>query len=388
MCHSVWSWYRVATALDMAGHNVTALDMIGCGARPWRGEEVASFEEYNWPLLDVVVALLEGKKVVPIAHSFGGQSLALDMERYPKKVVVAVFVTATMPATGKPIIYAFKQGIAMVKLSWQFLNDEMMNGDILMLESLVVIGIVHFITGMACLLLVYQGSEGMARVAVTARPGDSSSDEERPLNPEGTATEVEAEHAFAESLEGTLVDDQGGEDQGSRRGSAEGAKEEEEDDEEGAEQDGEDEDEDEEDEEFHPRDEGKIAADSQAQGSSPRVRSSDPLEESLEDVEVEIDDLLPIEGLDQRKARKGKSKEGDGERPRTLVFGRSRVKRAVISCLVDLGCFDVTNARLPGQEDVPAPRKDEAVVFEEHFTVGIRFPCSSFLGEVLDRFDV
>jgi hypothetical protein len=31
------------------------------------------------------------------------------MERYPEKVAVAVFATATMPAAGKPMTYAFKQ---------------------------------------------------------------------------------------------------------------------------------------------------------------------------------------------------------------------------------------------------------------------------------------
>lgn len=181
VCHGAWSWYRVATALEAAGHRVTALDMAGCGASPGRGEEVASFEEYSRPLLDAVAALPEGEKAVLVAHSFGGQSLALAMERYPEKVSVAVFVTATMPAAGKPMTYAFKQlsqgkgpdffmdctlgstgdhrnpdktflfgpkymarrvyqlsppedltlGIAMVRPSRRFLNDDTMNGDVL-----------------------------------------------------------------------------------------------------------------------------------------------------------------------------------------------------------------------------------------------------------------
>ena len=109
VCHGAWCWYRVATALEAAGHRVTALDMAGCGASPGRGEEVASFEEYSRPLLDAVAALPGAEKAVLVAHSFGGQSLALAMERYPEKVAVAVFVTATMPAAGKPMTYAFKQ---------------------------------------------------------------------------------------------------------------------------------------------------------------------------------------------------------------------------------------------------------------------------------------
>ncbi|KAL6613859.1 hypothetical protein ACP70R_036129 [Stipagrostis hirtigluma subsp. patula] len=109
VCHGAWCWYKVATALRSAGHRVTALDMAGCGARPGRGEEVASFEEYSRPLLDAMAALPEGEKAVLVAHSFGGQSMALAMERHPDKVTVAVFVTATMPAAGKPMSFAFEQ---------------------------------------------------------------------------------------------------------------------------------------------------------------------------------------------------------------------------------------------------------------------------------------
>ena len=94
VCHGAWSWYRVATALEAAGHRVTALDMAGCGASPGRGEEVASFEEYSRPLLDAVAALAEGEKAVLVAHSFGGQSLALAMQAHPDRVAVAVFASA------------------------------------------------------------------------------------------------------------------------------------------------------------------------------------------------------------------------------------------------------------------------------------------------------
>jgi pimeloyl-ACP methyl ester carboxylesterase len=102
----VWCWYRVATALEAVKHRVMMRDMVGCGASPRHGEVVPSFEEYRWPLLDVMAALPKGEKVVLVAHSFSGQSLALAMERYPEKVV---FITATMPAAGKPMMYAFRQ---------------------------------------------------------------------------------------------------------------------------------------------------------------------------------------------------------------------------------------------------------------------------------------
>jgi len=107
--HGVWCWYKVATALSSAGHRVTALDMAACGARPGRAEEVLSFEEYSRPLLDAVAALPAGEKAVLVGHSFGGRSLALAMERYPDRVSVAVFVSAAMPAAGKPMTLVFQQ---------------------------------------------------------------------------------------------------------------------------------------------------------------------------------------------------------------------------------------------------------------------------------------
>ena len=109
VCHDAWSWYKVATALSSAGHRVTALDMAACGARPGRAEEVLSFEEYSRPLLDAVAALPAGEKAVLVGHSFGGLSLALAMERYPDRVSVAVFVSAAMPAAGKPMTLVFQQ---------------------------------------------------------------------------------------------------------------------------------------------------------------------------------------------------------------------------------------------------------------------------------------
>ena len=36
LCHGAWSWYKVTTALESAGHRVTALDLAASGA-PARG---------------------------------------------------------------------------------------------------------------------------------------------------------------------------------------------------------------------------------------------------------------------------------------------------------------------------------------------------------------
>jgi len=102
LCHGAWCWYKVATALRAAGHRVTALDLAASGAHPARLDEVASFEEYSRPLLDAVAAAAPGgERLVLVGHSHGGLSLALAMERFPRKVAAAVFVAAAMPCVGK-----------------------------------------------------------------------------------------------------------------------------------------------------------------------------------------------------------------------------------------------------------------------------------------------
>lgn len=109
ICHGAWCWYKVATILESAGHRVTALDMAACGASPLRVEEARSFEDYSRPLLDALAALPPGEKVVLVGHSFGGLSLALAMHTYPEKIAVAVFVSAAMPAAGRPMTSVFEQ---------------------------------------------------------------------------------------------------------------------------------------------------------------------------------------------------------------------------------------------------------------------------------------
>ncbi|CAO2196326.1 unnamed protein product [Urochloa humidicola] len=101
LCHGAWCWYKVATLLRAAGHRVTALDLAAAGVHPARLDEVRSFEEYSRPLLDAVAVAAAGERVILVGHSHGGLSLALAMERFPRKVAVAVFAAAAMPCVGK-----------------------------------------------------------------------------------------------------------------------------------------------------------------------------------------------------------------------------------------------------------------------------------------------
>jgi hypothetical protein len=42
--------------------------------------------------------------------------------------------------------------------------------------------------------------------------------------------------------------------------------------------------------------------------------------------------------------------------------------------MIDMGYFTEGMGREPGEETVPEPHPDEAVVFEEFFTIGLRMP--------------
>jgi hypothetical protein len=54
-------------------------------------------------------------------------------------------------------------------------------------------------------------------------------------------------------------------------------------------------------------------------------------------------------------------------RPLTITVSRIRG-------MIDRGYFTEGMGREPGEETVPEPHPDEAVVFEEFFTIGLRMP--------------
>ncbi|KAL6337889.1 hypothetical protein AAG906_002354 [Vitis piasezkii] len=96
-CHGAWCWYKVTTFLRSAGHKVTALDLAAAGANGKRLDELNSISDYHEPLMKFMTSLVTGEKVILVAHSLGGVSVSVAMERFPQKVSVAVFVSAFMP---------------------------------------------------------------------------------------------------------------------------------------------------------------------------------------------------------------------------------------------------------------------------------------------------
>ncbi|KAM5576375.1 hypothetical protein ABKV19_007310 [Rosa sericea] len=95
--HGAWCWYKVATLLKQSGHNVTALDLAASGIDPTQIQQVRSFAVYVEPLTNFMESLPPKERVVLVGHSLGGVALSIAMERFPRKISVAVFATAAMP---------------------------------------------------------------------------------------------------------------------------------------------------------------------------------------------------------------------------------------------------------------------------------------------------
>ncbi|XP_050376219.1 methyl jasmonate esterase 1-like [Argentina anserina] len=95
--HGAWCWYKVATLLKQSGHNVTTLDLAASGIDQTQIQQVTSVAVYVDPLMKFMESLPANERVVLVGHSMGGVPIALAMERFPHKISVAVFATASMP---------------------------------------------------------------------------------------------------------------------------------------------------------------------------------------------------------------------------------------------------------------------------------------------------
>jgi len=92
--HGAWCWYKVATMLKSAGHNVTTIELAASGINPIQVQEIHSISKYYEPLMTFMESLPPKEKVILVGHSLGGVSTSVAMEKFPQKISVAVFVTA------------------------------------------------------------------------------------------------------------------------------------------------------------------------------------------------------------------------------------------------------------------------------------------------------
>ncbi|CAL5195315.1 unnamed protein product [Lathyrus oleraceus] len=92
--HGAWCWYKVATMLKSAGHNVTTVELAASGINPIQVQDFHSISTYYEPLIIFMESLPPKEKVIIVGHSIGGVSESVAMEKFPHKISVAVFITA------------------------------------------------------------------------------------------------------------------------------------------------------------------------------------------------------------------------------------------------------------------------------------------------------
>jgi hypothetical protein len=70
-------------------------------------------------------------------------------------------------------------------------------------------------------------------------------------------------------------------------------------------------------------------------------------------------------------------------RPSHTIFGKSTIKQSHLDNMRGRYFRDMSIVRVGGDNNVPAPEEDEVVIYRSFFKVGLRFPLSRFVVEVL-----
>ena len=110
-CHGAWCWFKLKPLLEAMGHRVSTFDLLASGTNTKVIQQVHTLYDYIMPLLEFMATLLLEEKVVLVGHSFGGMSISLAMEKFPEKISLAVFLSATMPD------YVHKQSYVLDKVN-------------------------------------------------------------------------------------------------------------------------------------------------------------------------------------------------------------------------------------------------------------------------------
>ncbi|XP_031383203.1 salicylic acid-binding protein 2-like [Punica granatum] len=74
-----------------------ALDLAASGVDQRQASSLKSISDYFQPLMELMASLNSSQRVLLVGQSMGGLAISQAMERFPRKISVAVFVTATMP---------------------------------------------------------------------------------------------------------------------------------------------------------------------------------------------------------------------------------------------------------------------------------------------------
>ncbi|CAN6992026.1 hypothetical protein BRARA_A03448 [Brassica rapa] len=106
-----WCWYKIKCLLEVSGYTVTCIDLKSSGIDPSSADTLTSFDQYNQPLVDFLSSLPEQEQVILVGHSAGGLSVTSSIQRFPKKICLAVYIAATMLKLGFQTDEDLKDGV-------------------------------------------------------------------------------------------------------------------------------------------------------------------------------------------------------------------------------------------------------------------------------------
>jgi hypothetical protein len=84
----------------------------------------------------------------------------------------------------------------------------------------------------------------------------------------------------------------------------------------------------------------------------------------------------------------GEDSEDRPWRPSHAIFGKSTIKQSHLENMRGRYFRDMSIVRAGGDNNVPAPKENEVVIYRSFFKAGLRFPFSRFVVEVLKIYQI
>ncbi|CAH2054134.1 unnamed protein product [Thlaspi arvense] len=106
-----WCWYKIKCLIEVSGFVVTCINLKSSGIDPSSADSLNSFDQYNQPLIDFLSSLPEQEQVILVGHSAGGLSVTSALQKFPKKICLAVYIAATMLKFGFQTDQDLKDGV-------------------------------------------------------------------------------------------------------------------------------------------------------------------------------------------------------------------------------------------------------------------------------------
>ncbi|CAE5966811.1 unnamed protein product [Arabidopsis arenosa] len=106
-----WCWYKIKCLMEVSGFTVTCIDLKSSGIDSSSADSLTTFDQYNQPLIDLLSSFPEQEQVILVGHSAGGLSVTSAIQRFPKKICLAVFIGASMLKYGLQTDEDMKDGV-------------------------------------------------------------------------------------------------------------------------------------------------------------------------------------------------------------------------------------------------------------------------------------